>query len=68
MRAHFIFPVPVILERLAQPAASLAVAIAVDVADTRARIDQTIAGPPSGNPDIADSQAQVFVALDTIDC
>ena len=67
MSSQLVLAVAVVFERLAQPAASLTLAFAIDIADAGARVHQAVAGVPDENADITDSQVQVFVALDAVD-
>src|SRR5258708_6956730 len=55
MRPQFVFAVAVILQRLAQPAAGLAVAIPIYVADAGAGLDQPVARVPGVNPNVANA-------------
>src|ERR1035438_1210472 len=63
MRPQCVLTFPVILQSLAEPAASLAVAIAIHIADASTRIDQPISLAPIGHADVADAQTQVLVPL-----
>ena len=65
--AQFILAVAVVLERLAQPATTFAVAFAIDVSDASARVNEAVARVFGGNADIADSQVHVFVAFNAVD-
>jgi hypothetical protein len=57
--AQLVFAVSVILERLAQPAPSFAVAFAIDVADAGARVDQATAGVLRGKSHFGEASARV---------
>src|SRR5215475_6073171 len=67
VRAQFVLPVALILERFSQPSVSFAVAVAVDVTDACAYFDQSIARGLLRNTDVAYTQAQIFIALDAFD-
>src|SRR5229473_1457521 len=55
VRPQFVFALAVILQRLAQPAAGFAVAVAIHVADAGAGVDQAIARVPGVNPNVANA-------------
>src|ERR1700722_7332527 len=65
--AQLVFAVAAILQRLAQPAAGLTVAVAVDVADARAGLDQSISRVLSSDANVADTQLHILITVDVFD-